>query len=48
MKYKFNQFDLVSTLLLIPFKPPCFLSNIVSNIFSAFFLNLLFNAFELN
>lgn len=39
---------LVKTLLLIPLSPPCLRSNMVSNIFSAFFLNLLLRAFWLN
>jgi hypothetical protein len=42
---KVNHDDFVSTRLFIPFNPPCLRSNIVSNIFSAFFLNLLFKAF---
>jgi hypothetical protein len=45
---KVNHDDFVSTRLFIPFNPPCLRSNIVSNIFSAFFLNLLFKAFWLN
>ena len=31
-----------------PFNPPSFFSNRLSNTFSALFLNLLFNALELN